>query len=207
MNKMKELLGHHPNRREEIIFYEPFGWLNDATFEDVEINDVVMESWLYTQQYAEEIVEYGQAGSGITYLGNVGTGKTLEMSLLFKFACYTGNFRPANFVYMHDVISAFSGQRRDFDHDKKVRAVVLESELLFIDDVGVENNTGYNKSIVESIFVERYNCRFPTCITSNLTQEEFEQRYGRRVVDRLNQTNRTFELIGDSYRTITRKGG
>lgn len=199
-NKMDELLKSHPNRREEIIFYEPFAWLNEFEIEDVEMNPTIMESWTYTLQYMQDIEEFAQAGSGISYLGTVGVGKTMQMGVLFKMACFTGRFRPCNWVYTHELIASFASQRREWDRDKFVRDFVLHSKVLFIDDIGVENDTAYIRSILEGVFVERYNKRFATCLTSNLSIDEFGQRYGQRIVDRLNQTNRTFELVGDSYR-------
>jgi DNA replication protein DnaC len=188
-----------PCWRKEIDFKKPFEWLNTTDFDDVDITPTIKALHEYTVNFAENILGHAVNGSGITAMGPPGTGKTLEMGLLFKWACYTGAFRPCHFIYMHDAVSAYSTRKYGEDSDK-VKARIKDCRILFIDDVGVEYESDFNTSIAESIFVERYNRKLPTCITTNLSLEEFEKRYGKRVIDRLQEVNKTFILVGDSYR-------
>ena len=61
--------------------------------------------------------------------------------------------------------------------------------MLFLDDVGVEPPTvkswGNEYSPVVELLYYRYDLQKFTIITSNLTPDEFRQRYGDRVGDRL----------------------
>jgi DNA replication protein DnaC len=64
--------------------------------------------------------------------------------------------------------------------------------LLVIDDLGCEPEVsvsfGNKKKPINEILVARYASRLPTIISSNLTPEEFAERYGNRVADRVNET-------------------
>jgi DNA replication protein DnaC len=65
-------------------------------------------------------------------------------------------------------------------------------KLLVIDDLGCEPEVsvsfGNKKKPINEILVARYASRLPTIISSNITPEEFAERYGNRVADRVNET-------------------
>jgi DNA replication protein DnaC len=76
------------------------------------------------------------------------------------------------------------------------------SPLLAIDDLGMEyaDEKGNFLSTLDGIFNARYAAGLRTVITTNLTHEAFSKRYGERVIDRIRETGRFFEMADKSLR-------
>lgn len=79
---------------------------------------------------------------------------------------------------------------------------LYESELLAIDDLGVEylDQKGAFLSLFDALFDARYANDARTVITTNLPAVEFKARYGERVADRIREVGRFVELADKSMR-------
>ena len=76
------------------------------------------------------------------------------------------------------------------------------ARALVIDDIGLEydDTKGAFRSLFDALVNARYAADLPTCVTTNLTADEFKLRYGERVADRIRETGRFAALVGDSLR-------
>jgi DNA replication protein DnaC len=62
-----------------------------------------------------------------------------------------------------------------------------DSGLLVLDDVGIEHSPrGYAASRITDVLEHREANRRPSIVTTNLTTEEFKEKYGARIASRLN---------------------
>jgi DNA replication protein DnaC len=74
--------------------------------------------------------------------------------------------------------------------------------LLIVDDLGREHFTdaGFGISEWDHFFDARYSRLLPTIVTTNLTEEEFVEKYNRRILDRLKECAKWAVFSGPSLR-------
>lgn len=87
------------------------------------------------------------------------------------------------------------GGEATWDEVRKVHA-------LAIDDLGREYSDQHGRWLAELdlLIDDRHEMRRPTVITSNLGPEEFKQRYGERIADRIRQMGLVVNCVGESLR-------
>lgn len=87
------------------------------------------------------------------------------------------------------------GGEATWDEVRKVYA-------LAIDDLGREYSDQHGRWLAELdlLIDDRHEMRRPTVITSNLSPEEFRQRYGERIADRIRQMGLVVLCSGESLR-------
>jgi DNA replication protein DnaC len=77
-------------------------------------------------------------------------------------------------------------------------------ELMFIDDIGTEpanvKSWGNEFSPVVELLYARYDRQLFTIATSNLGEQEFEERYGMRIYDRIQEMFERVHYQNKSYR-------
>ena len=71
---------------------------------------------------------------------------------------------------------------------------------LFIDDLGFEKLAFNQYELMEQILFERYGNNAVTFLTTNLTPSEIENRYGKRIGDRLQEMFNYIKWEGNSFR-------
>lgn len=71
---------------------------------------------------------------------------------------------------------------------------------LFIDDLGVEKLAFNNFELLEQVLFERYSNNALTFLTTNLSPSEIENRYGKRIGDRLQEMFNYIKWEGSSFR-------
>ncbi|MBR1377986.1 MAG: ATP-binding protein [Bacteroidaceae bacterium] len=83
---------------------------------------------------------------------------------------------------------------------------VCEAELLHIDDLGCEPASikvyGNETSPITDMLYYRYDHQLYTVITSNLSLEDIEERYGSRLADRFYEMFDRIAFSGRSYRRM-----
>lgn len=134
---------------------------------------------------------------GLFLFGGVGTGKTHAMRIL------SGQFQ-IEMVTAHELASqyAIGGDKGFIDY-----VADLQYKELIIDDVGAERELKHfgNAGIIGDYLTKRYELWVYegklTHITSNLSEEEFVQRYGIRNWSRLQEMSGLIPCIGEDRRT------
>ena len=79
-------------------------------------------------------------------------------------------------------------------------AMVLECDLLLIDDLGAEFSTQFTNAALYNIINTRINQSLPTIISTNLTFEELEDKYTRRISSRLIGDYTQLKFFGSDVR-------
>lgn len=148
----------------------------DMTFEASAVSSSQMET---CRRYAENWDVARENNFGLLLWGNVGTGKS------YMAACIANaliekevSVRMLNF-----------GQILNAGFEEKARIIEDLSRygLLILDDFGMERSTEYGQEIVFQVIDNRYQCRKPMIITTNLSlytlkspkDLEHERIYGR----------------------------
>lgn len=74
---------------------------------------------------------------------------------------------------------------RQYTDEHTYEQELLETDLLIIDDLGVEFSTQFTVSCVYNIINSRILSRKPTIISTNLTPRELEEKYTQRITSRI----------------------
>lgn len=87
-------------------------------------------------------------------------------------------------------------------YDEKAMARIERARRLVIDDLGAEYLDQKNAFVtfLRGLIDARYNNCLPLLVSTNLTADEFKERYGERVVDRLREVGRFAGIKGESLR-------
>lgn len=128
---------------------------------------------------------------GLMLYGRVGSGKTT----LARSICRLIGFLYDRYEIGQDrrcsvtQTSALDLSKMAVDMDNGLFTQRKRAKMLFLDDVGVEPSVvkswGNEYSPVVELLYSRYDWMMFTIITSNLKPDEFRERYGDRVGDRL----------------------
>lgn len=81
---------------------------------------------------------------------------------------------------------------------------LLESDLVIIDDLGVEFSTQFTVSCIYNIVNSRILSGKPTIISTNLTPVEFEDKYTQRITSRIIGSYVSLKFIGRDIRQLKR---
>lgn len=166
------------------LIYREF--INDNFGKDIlpNLQEVEEQARKKIEMYLSNIQKFSINGKGLTIIGSLGTGKTsiifLIVQEIFK--------RHISFHYSHSY--------KFFDRQDEN---ILNKRFLFIDDLGVEVKSDWNKSYFDYLIDHRYRFKLPTIISSNLNEKKLKEEYPR-AFDRLRKINYLIELKGGSKR-------
>jgi DNA replication protein DnaC len=151
--------------------------------------------------YANNFEENFKLGKSMILCGTTGTGKT-------HIACSIANQviqnrRSAIFINVFKAIDDIK-ETWSKQSDKTEREVInnfTKTDLLILDEIGVQFGSDSEKMILFKILNERYSNMKPTILISNLNSEALEEFVGERVKDRMRE-NGGIAVIFDwqSYR-------
>jgi DNA replication protein DnaC len=135
------------------------------------------------RRYVRRIEANLDAGKGLWFQGDVGTGKTTLAMLVSKTALDAGRSvaiysLPRLLNVLREAIDSPDGK---LDLIDRLTAV----DLLHIDDLGAENRTDWVLEQLYSIVNARYEAEKAIIATTNLMPEELAERLGARTVSRL----------------------
>lgn len=132
---------------------------------------------------------------GIMLYGTTGTGKTYTLNAIYNATekrhidTYIGNWTDmlidfkSNFDYLHENIR-----------------MVLQNEVIIIDDVGAEKHSDWSQEMIYTIVNRAYERAKTLFIATNLSLEQFREKYGDRIFSRLNEMCDIVELAGEDRR-------
>jgi DNA replication protein DnaC len=127
-----------------------------------------------------------EAGEGLWFYGDVGTGKTSLAMLVSKAALDAGYS-----VAIYSVPRLIAEIRNTYDRDSGDSYVQLfrrlcAVDLLHLDDLGAERTTDWVLEQLYSIVNERWQDRRSIVVTTNTSnREDLERQIGHRTVSRL----------------------
>jgi DNA replication protein DnaC len=137
--------------------------------------------------YVNNFEENFKLGKSMILCGTTGTGKT-------HIACSIANQviqnrRSAIFINVFKVIDDIK-ETWSKQSDKTEREVIndfIKTDLLILDEIGVQFGSDSEKMILFKILNERYSNMKPTILISNLNSEALEEFVGERVKDRMRE--------------------
>jgi len=133
-----------------------------------------------TSKWEHSPVERIVPQEGMFISGGIGTGKTslmalMAMELVYQFNCVP-RFISTGFLF-------------DMYFEKRGAEIqsLMESSLLFLDDLGREYPADFPLMKFENFIEYRYGNLLPTFITSNMSIDDLRTRTGfERIADRVN---------------------
>lgn len=146
--------------------------------------------------------DFGKTMAGFIFSGRPGTGKNHLAA-----AICNELLRRDKTVLIISVADIMSAMRETFNNanTQKTEAQLLDDlsrvDLLVIDEIGVQNESRYEKVVINQIVDRRTASRRPTGMLTNLNGDELIGKLGERVMDRM-KLGKSLMLIfdWDSYR-------
>lgn len=150
---------------------------------------------------ARKLADTPNPVKGLFLYGSVGSGKTHLMAAIIRQRVENGceSSRMA-FWPILDLMSYIKRKwsKREWDPQNRIKRM----PLLFIDDLGMEIVRDWTYQEFLSLVTYRYNEMLPMCITSNLTEAEFLDRYGNALFSRISEMCEPIKIEAPDYRLI-----
>lgn len=157
---------------------------------------IVMERILHkAQNFAGA---FGAEAENLIMLGDTGLGKT-HLSLSIAGAVIEKGYSAVYDTTMN-LLKKIEREHFSRNSDDESLNTVLDVDLLVIDDLGTEFLTPFYASIIFKIIDTRLNMERSTIISTNLTLNEIESRYGKRISSRISSSYICMKFCGDDIR-------
>lgn len=134
-------------------------------------------------------------------IGETGLGKT-HLSLAIAGEAIKKGYK----VLYNSAQNIFNELQKEYFGRSEARgqfeALVLESDLLILDDLGAEFSTQFTDAALYNIINTRINTSLPTIISTNLPLGDLEERYSRRISSRLIGEYLLLRFFGNDVRQI-----
>lgn len=144
--------------------------------------------WLNEYEEVAKWLENNE-GRGLLCYGNCGRGKSLICLKIIPLLIHH---------YHSKIISCYDAQQMNADIDE-----VKSKHIIYIDDIGTENVSikyGEKRLAFSEIVDEAEKRGKLLIVTTNLSLEEIEQKYGERTMDRLVAITKRVKFLGESLR-------
>jgi DNA replication protein DnaC len=144
------------------------------------------------RSFVRDIESNLDAGRGLWFMGDVGTGKTTLAMLVAKAVIDAGRSVaiysvPHLLAEIRDTYDRDPGERSYMDFFNRLVAV----DLLHLEDLGTEKRTDWVLEQLYSLINERYEQQRSILVTTNLSVSDLEEQIGHRTVSRI------VEMCGD----------
>ncbi len=158
-----------------------------------------MESiFAFCKGYADD---FDRDSQSILMLGETGLGKThLSLSITGEVISrgFNAVYNSAQNIFTELNKEHFGRSDSSFSYE----AMLLESDLLVIDDLGAEFATQFTNAALYNIINTRMNYSLPTIINTNLTLKELEEKYTRRISSRIIGEYAVLDFFGYDIRQL-----
>jgi DNA replication protein DnaC len=171
----------------------------DAAFDRYPVTEMEPHVVSATRRFAGNIDKHVDAGRGLWFMGDVGTGKTTLAMLVSKAALEAGRSVAIYSLprLLNEIRDTHRAERSHVDLLDRLAAV----DLLHVDDVGAERTTDWVLEELYSIVNARYEEQRSMVITTNiLDREALCEQITERTVSRLTEMCDELPLLGDDRR-------
>lgn len=142
--------------------------------------------------HSQGLFMFGETGLGKTHLSRAIAGVVAEKG--YNVVCATAP----------DLLRRIENEHFRRTEDEGTLDRILEADLLVLDDLGAEFGSSFSQSVVYNILNSRISSERPLIVTSNLTVQEFGEKYARRIVSRLFSQLIQVRFIGKDVRQLKR---
>lgn len=158
------------------------------------IHHVVDQARLFIENFgskdAENLLIYGNAGTGKTFLVNCICKELLDKNV---------NVLYLSSLELFKLLAKYSFSRNKESGDEGMSAI-LDSELLVIDDLGTEFTNDFTTSQLFYVINERHLRNRSTIISTNLSFDNIKATYSERIFSRLMSYYKLLKIIGKDIR-------
>jgi DNA replication protein DnaC len=175
----------------------------DVAFDRWPVTEIDAPIVAATRRFADAIDSKLDAGRGLWFMGQVGTGKTTLAMLVSKAALEAGRSVAIYSLprLLNEIRDTHRAERSHVDLLDRLTAV----DLLHVDDVGAERTTDWVLEELYSIVNARYEDERSMVITTNIVDHEaLCEQIAERTVSRLTEMCDQLPLGGDDKRTVLR---
>jgi DNA replication protein DnaC len=174
---------------------------HDVAFDRPPVTDLPAPQVQMVRRFVRDIDANLDAGRGLWFEGDVGTGKTTLAMLVSRAALDAGRS-----VAIYSLPRLLAEIRATFEDDSEGSYVdfldrLALVDLLHIDDVGAERSSEWVLEQLYSIVNARYEDERSMVITTNLARAALEEQIGRRTVSRLKEMCDPVPLYGEDARS------
>lgn len=140
----------------------------------------------------ENILFYGNAGAGKTFLSNCIAKELLSSA---HTVIYLTAFELFDILEKHK----FSKGENNYQIEEQFQGI-LDCDLLIIDDLGTELNNTFTNSQLYLCINERQLAEKSTIISTNFSLDELGKQYSERIFSRITSNYTILKLYGDDIR-------
>ena len=159
--------------------------------------DRMTHNFVIAKQYAET---FSLSSPSLMFMGATGLGKTHLSTAIAKVVIergYSVLYDSAQNIigaYEHDRFHSGRGE------DKKEGEKYETCDLLIIDDLGTEFQSGFSLSTLYYLLNLRLNCGRPTIVSTNFTAKDLSAHYDDRIASRLMGNYQPLVFCGEDVR-------
>lgn len=152
----------------------------------------------YAQEFdlsAPSLLFQGETGLGKTHLSLAIAGQVVNQG-------YGVVYGSAQNLLSKLEREKFSYQREQFGETEQT---LLDCDLLILDDLGAEFTTQFTVASIYNIINTRLLKELPVIISTNLSSQEMEQKYSKRITSRVISCYIPFLFLGKDIRQLKRE--
>lgn len=153
--------------------HRPPAIYRSLTLEDLDGRDCSSAGVKAARRYIETWEERQADGQGLTFSGDIGTGKSLVASVIANEVC--GKLGLVLFATVTD----FQTRMKQFDTADEAMRDFKRADLVVLDDFGQERATEWAASHLFDLIDSRTKSRLPTIVTTNLGAAALRDHYVR----------------------------
>ena len=137
---------------------------------------------------------FNEDSENLLFIGGTGLGKT-HLSCSIANEVEKSKFSVSYISFPKELIENSKISDNDFNRKKK-----LNSDLLIIDDLGIENSTSFSNSFLFNVINTRVMKGLQTILVTNLSIKLLEKIYGQTILSRIMGNFLKVSFVGNDVR-------
>ena len=166
------------------------------------IRAIMEKTYQACRRYA---MGFSEKSPSLLFSGDTGLGKTFLSACIARTVAdngYSVMYETAGHLFANLERAKFSGDEQARREGEKY----LQCDLLIVDDLGTEMPGQFTTSALYGLINDRLLSGKPTIISTNMTSDEFAQRYNRQIASRLRGSYVRMPFLGEDIRVIKNRG-
>ena len=184
LKKELAVAGYHSSGIYKLIQKENFDNFEFKYYEEKDVRENIEDIYYLSKEFAENFSR--KETRNLLFIGGTGLGKTHLSTSIAKVVIDNGYdvvYETAQRVFKDYEDERFGRAQKNAEGEYP-SAKYEDCDLLIIDDLGAEMQSEFNASALYGIINTRINLEKSTIVSTNLTQNEIQERYSDRIASR-----------------------